>query len=308
MGIGKKLCVVIVNYKTPFLALDCIRSLQDQLDHTADHIVIVDNNSGDNNVAIIKEGIEQRGLSGLVTIKISPENNGFSSGNNIGIKSVIAEYYLLANTDTLFLPGAIQNLWAATKEFPEAGIISPRLEWPDGRPQTSCFRFHSPFSEIINSAGTGIITSLLKKYDVPLDPDESVTKPDWTSFACVLIRNDVFEQVGYLDENYFMYYEDVDYCRRARQAGFEIVNYPPAHVLHFHGQSSGVKKLQKDRKRLPSYHYQSRARYYTKFYGRFGLLISNVCWAAGRSISLSRELFGKSRTVPEYQHLDIWKK
>ena len=309
MNIEKKLCVVIVNYKTPQLTLDCIHSLQDQLDHKYDHIVIVDNNSGNDDIDTLKISMEQEGLSDLITLLASPENKGFSAGNNIGIKAVTARYYLLANADTLFRHNAISSLISAAEKFPKAAIISPRLEWPDGSPQISCFRFHSPLSEIIHSAGTGIVTRLLKKHEVPLQVENDVTMPDWTCFACVLIRQEVFQQVGFLDESYFMYYEDVDFCRRSKIAGFEVVNWPFAHVVHLQGQSSDVKKLHKDKKRLPSYHYQSRARYYTKFYGQLGFVMSNICWLAGRSISLMREiLLGKSRTVPEYQHLDIWQK
>ena len=309
MKLPKRLCVVIINYNTPKLTLDCIHTLQDQLDLKQDHIVVVDNNSGESDVGRITKGIEQNDLSDLVTFIVSPENNGFSSGNNIGVKTVNAKYYLLANADTLFRPMAISGLLLAAEKYPDAGIISPRLEWPDETPQISCFRFHTPFSEIINSASTEIITSLLKRYDVPLPTVEKATKPEWTSFACVLIRREVIDKVGLLDEGYFMYYEDVDFCRRVRQSGFEIVNWPFSHVVHLRGQSSGIKKLQKNKKRLPAYHYQSRARYYRKFYGLFGFWASNLCWIAGRSISLFLEiLFSKSRCVAEFQHLDIWKK
>jgi GT2 family glycosyltransferase len=309
MIIKNNLSVVIVNYKTPKLAIDCIHSLHNQLNSKYDKIIIVDNNSGNNDINFIRNTIEHDGLSDLITLISSPVNNGFSAGNNIGIKSVNSHFYLLTNADTLFLPDVISSLLSAAEKYPEAGIISPRLEWSDGVPQISCFRFHTPLSELICSAGTGVITRLLNNYDVPLQVLNDVTMPDWTSFACVLIRRDVFEKIGFLDEGYFMYYEDVDFCRRAKKAGFEVVNWPFAHVVHLRGQSSGIKKLHQKKMRLPPYHYQSRARYYTKFYGQLGFLMCNLCWLAGRSISLLREiLFGKSRTVSEYQYLDIWKK
>ena len=303
-----RLLVVIVNYKTPGLVLGCINSLHGQLDYDVDHIVVVDNNSGGDEVYEMTTAVEKKGLSLLVTIIASHENKGFSAGNNIGVKAFGAEYYLLANGDTLFRELAITNLLNAAKKYPQAGIISPRLEWKDGEPQISCFRCHSHFPELIDAAGTGVITSLLHRYNVPLKIVEEVTTPEWTSFACVLIRSKVFQQIGYLDEGYFMYYEDVDYCRRAKKAGFELINYPDSRVVHLRGQSSGMKKLQREKKRLPAYHYHSRTRYYTKFYGRIGFWASNVCWLAGRSVSLAREiLFGKKRTVPEYQYIDIWK-
>ena len=306
---NKRLCVVIINYKTPQLTFDCLDTLVCQLDHKKDHVVIVDNMSGGDDVVLIQRWIDGEGLSSLVTLITSPVNNGFSAGNNIGIQSIDSDYYLLANADTLFRPQAIQGLLKAAEKYQEAGIISPRLEWPDGNSQISCFRFHNPFSELISSASTHLVTRLFTRFDVPLPTVDQISRPEWTSFACVLIRKAVFAKVSLLDEGYFMYYEDVDYCRRAKQAGFEVLNYPSSHVVHLRGQSSGLKKLQKDKKRLPAYHYRSRSRYFRKFYGETGLLFANLCWLAGRSLSLFIEVvFGKNRVVAKYQYLDIWKR
>lgn len=305
----KRLCIVIVNYKTPQLTLDCIDSLHNQIDPNQDHIVVVDNGSGGNDYSFITSKIKDRGLSHLTTIIFSKENGGFSAGNNIGIKAVEAEFYILANADTLFRKDAVQGLINLTQEYPEMGLYSPRLEWLDGEPQPSCFHFRSPLSELISAAGTGVITTLFKKFIVYLPLENKDTFPEWTSFACVLIKQEVFKKIGFLDEGYFLYYEDEDFCRRANDAGFNIVNSPDIHVVHLRGQSTGMKKLQKEKKRLPQYHYSSRSRYFTKFYGKTGYLISNLCWIVGRSVSLAREiLLGKKRTVPEYQHIDIWKK
>lgn len=309
MNTENRLSVIIVNYKTPDLVLNCVRSLENQIDHIRDHVFIVDNNSGNDDVVNITNALRQYNLSNLVTIIPSHHNKGFSAGNNIGITYSTAQYYLLTNSDTLLRPDAISNLLSAAALYPDAGIISPRLEWPDGTPQVSCFRFHTPVSELINSAGTGVITRLLKGYDVPLDITNVASYPDWTSFACVLIKHAVIEKIGLLDENYFMYYEDVDYCRRAKNAGFEIVNWPFAHVVHLQGMSSDVNILHKNNKRLPAYYYQSRARYFTKNYGKRGFIVSNICWITGRIISLFRKvIFGSCRQLPEYQHFDIWKK
>lgn len=309
MGLmNKRICAVIVNYKTPDLTIDCIQTLRKQLNRQEDHIIVIDNKSGGNDVEIIKNNLNHSGLNNWITVIEAPENNGFSYGNNIGIRAVHANYYLLTNADTLFRTGAISALLTAMDTYPDAGIISPRLEWPDGRPQISCFRFHSPLSEIVQSAGTGIITNCLKRYNVPLSLSENIMRPDWTSFACVLIRRDVFDRIGGLDEGYFMYYEDVDFCRRARRAGYDVVNYPFARVIHLRGKSSGMKALQKSKKRLPKYHYKSRARYYKTFYGSFGLICSNLCWLSGRAVSFLRErLMGKKQTVPDMQIFDIWK-
>jgi GT2 family glycosyltransferase len=303
----KRLCIVIVNYKTPDLTLDCVKSLSYQIDSDQDCVVIVDNNSGQNDLARLQSGIEQDHLRDFVRLISSPANNGFSAGNNIGIKAVDAENYLLANSDTLFRDNAIAEILYAAKRYPRSGLISPRLEWADGQPQISCFRYHRPLSELIKSAGTDIITKLLKPYNVPLRVNDQPTCPHWTSFACVLIRRNVFDTIGFLDEGFFMFFEDVDFCRRAQNAGFGILNWPRAHVVHLRGQSSSVKKKQQALKRLPTYFYRSRARYYSKYYGKVGLILSNIFWYVGRSISLIKEIFlQKPRTLPESQWIDIW--
>lgn len=305
----KRICVVIINYKTPVMTLDCIGTLVDQLDHQKDTIVIVDNNSGGDDVQLMHEGIERLGLTDWVSVVPSKENRGFSAGNNIGVQAVNAKYYLLANSDTLFRSNAIEGLLHAAEHYPKAGIISPRLEWMDGEPQISCFRYHTPAFEMIKTAGTAVITNALNRFNVPLDTQESVSKPEWTSFACVLIKGEVFDEIGYLDDGYFMFFEDVDYCRRAKKAGYELVNWPDSHVVHLRGQSSNVKKNEQKKKRLPTYYYRSRARYYTKYFGKTGFMMSNLFWLAGRSISILKEIFlGRERAVPELQWVDIWKK
>ena len=188
------------------------------------------------------------------------------------------------------------------------GMASPRLEWPDGTPQESCFRFHRPINELIRSAATGPITRLFKRYEVPLRVSDNVIYPEWTSFACVLIRRQVFEDIGLLDEEFFMYFEDVDFCKRAREAGWNIIHNPEAHVVHLRGGSSPVKSQAAKKKRLPRYFYESRSRYYHKHFGRFGLFRANIYWHLGWLVAMGRKLFSNSYqpNICEKQWRDIW--
>jgi len=191
---------------------------------------------------------------------------------------------------------------------PNAGIVGPRIEGIEGDPQVSCFNYISPFSEIIRAAQTGPVTRLLKNYDVPIQPVESPTFPDWTSFCCAVIRKEVMEKVGVLDEGYFLYFDDVDYCRLARNAGWEIIHEPLAVVVHYEGQSNPVVENARKRERRPIYWYNSRSWYFTKFYGKTGLVTANLLWYCGRLISLLRELVGNKKPhVCEREWLDIWK-
>jgi GT2 family glycosyltransferase len=238
----------------------------------------------------------------------SSTNGGFAAGNNIGIKSCDARFYLLLNSDTLVREGALERLLTAMASALDVGLVSPRLEWPDGEPQESCFRYHRPISELISSARTGIITRMLSRYEVPMTVQDERSFPEWTSFACVLIRREVLEAIGLLDDGFFMYFEDVDLCFRAREAGWRILHEPAARVVHLRGGSSPVKARSRLRKRLPRYFYESRARYFYKLYGRTGLLAANTWWTLGWGISLVRSLLQRSYQSPacEAQWRDIW--
>lgn len=305
--IMSKLAIIILNYKTPHLVIDCLQSLSSEVDAEHHRVIVVDNASNDGSVDTIQGAIATNGWTDWSNVIPSPVNGGFSAGNNLGIKSIDAEAYLLLNSDTLVRPGAIATLLDTMEQHPEAGLISPRLEWPDATPQISCFRYQSPFSEFIASACTGLLTSLLNRFDVPLDVSERLTTPEWTSFACVLIRKEVIDQVGLMDEGYFMYYDDIDYCRQARKAGWEILHNPAAHVVHLRGGSSSVKSEMANRTRPRPYLYASRSRYFSKYYGPFGLLMANGMWLLGRSVSLLRELVGQKQPhICDHTAQDIW--
>ena len=149
---------------------------------------------------------------------------------------------------------------------------------------------------------------MLARWDVPLDVAEQPRRVEWVSFAAVMIRAEVIRAIGALDESYFMYFEDADYCRSATLAGFEVWQEPAARVVHLRGQSSPVKRLHAARQRLPRYYYASRARYYRKQFGRTGLLAANLLWTAGRSVSWLRETLGaKAPHTVERQLRDNWR-
>lgn len=301
-----RLNIVIVNYRTPELVIDCLASLEKEVVVGEHLVVVVDNASADNSLMQIEQAIAKNYWDNFVQVVPSSVNGGFSAGNNLGIKSAIADAYLLLNSDTIVRPGAISTLLQGLDE-PAVGMVSPRLEWSDGTPQISCFRYRSPASELIRAAATGFITKLLKKYDVPIPVSAESSQPPWTSFACVLIRHAVIEQISLMDEGYFMYFDDLDYCRKARDAGWEILHLPQARVVHLRGGSSSVKADVAARKRPKQYYYASRSRYFATFYGSFGLAIANLSWLAGRSISLTRELLGnKQPHTCEHEAQDIW--
>ncbi|MEO9876459.1 MAG: glycosyltransferase [Anderseniella sp.] len=299
------LAVVIINYRAVKLTLECMDSVLAQLSEH-DRLVVIDNNSRDGSLERISNWVKKCDASEFVQVVASPVNGGFAAGNNLGIGACSAQAYLLLNNDTILRPYALATLKAALAAHPDAGAIGSRLENPDGSSQVSRFRDCSPLSELISVAATGPLTRLLHCYNVPIEVEDGTTPADWLSFACILIPSTVIKEIGLLDEGFFMYFEDVEYCRRIRQTGRKLVHEPRARVMHLHGASSGVPGDIQALRRLPAYYYRSRHRYFRLAYGFLGPFAANVCWTIGRLISLVREPFGKTSRIPQLQWLDIW--
>jgi len=302
------LSIVIINYKTPQLVIDCLASLLPEITELNSKVVVVDNASQDDSCDLIQHWINDRACSDKVQLISSADNTGFSGGNNRALKAVKAEYYLLLNSDTLVRKGAINLLLDTAEKDDLAGLVSPRLEWRDSTPQESCFRFHTPVSELISSANTGVITKIFQRFNVPFEVSDKTAYYDWTSFACVLVKAQVFKDVGLMDDGYFMYFEDVAFAHKAQQAGWKVLNIPDAHIVHLRGGSSPVKSQAKQGKRLPRYFYESRTRYFYQVYGRMGLLAANLCWTLGYGVSLLRSFLSSSfkPKVSVFQWRDIW--
>ncbi|MFQ5462949.1 MAG: glycosyltransferase family 2 protein [Phycisphaerae bacterium] len=308
-----RVLVVIVCYRVPDLTVDCLRSLESEVASMPGlRVAVCENGTGGESVQAIQEAIDTNGWGDWAVVTAIHPNRGFTGGNNVILREALAEpdppeYFLLLNADTVVRPGAVEALLDAARQHPEAGIFSPRLEWPDGTPQVSCFLDRSPVYEFFQAASTGIIDRLLHARDGHLPVSDVPVQVEWTSFACALIRRAVFRDVGLLDEGYFLYFDDPDFCRRTRAAGWKVCHRPEARVVHLRGRSNPVKSLAAERKRRPSYWYESRARYYAKYYGRSGLWVANACWWLGRSISLARELLGAKRPhICRHEWLDIW--
>lgn len=289
--------IVICNYRSTRLTIDCLRTIEPEIrDLPEVRVVICENGSGDDSEAVLTRTIRENGWGGWASVKAIHPNRGFAGGNNAVLVDALADpnpprYLHLLNADTLLHPGAIRALIETMDANPRIGVLGSRLEYPDGAPQTACFRFHSPLSELIRGAQTGPITRLLQRAAVPVPNPRPNEDLDWTSFASSVIRREALEQAGLLDEGYFLYFEDTDLCRRIRNAGWLIRHCPESRVVHLIGQTNPVASLSKMRKRRPRYYYAARARYFAKFYGRTGLWWTNLMWIAGRSISKPREVF-----------------
>lgn len=309
------LLVVITSYRAKELTLDCLRSLEGEVKaNPGMRVGICDNGNEDDTAQYLTRAIAENGWQEWCYIRAVMPNRGFSGGNNVILREALTsnevpDYFLLLNADTIVHPGTIRNLLDIAEQRKEMGIIGPSMEDINGVLQVSCFRYVSPVSELIRVAKTGLVSKLLANWVVPIFPiPNTMIEPDWVGFACVLIRRGVFADIGVLDEVYFLYFDDVDYCRSARNAGWGVLYVPNVRIVHIEGRSTDMPEFVRKRKRRPSYWYVSRSWYYSKFYGKPGLIAANLMWTLGRGLSLARELIGQKQPhICEFEWLDIWK-
>ncbi|MDV3000812.1 MAG: hypothetical protein N5P05_002418 [Chroococcopsis gigantea SAG 12.99] len=281
------LLIVILNYKTAQLTIDCLESLVDEVKALpSSEVVVVDNASGDGSGEKIAAAIEQNQWQDWAKLIVSPDNGGYAAGNNIAIRPALAkpnppDYILLLNPDTVVRPSAIEALVNFMNEHPGAGIAGSRLEDPDGTAQHSAFRFLNLGGELEGSLRLGLASKLLARYKIAPEISDSACQTDWVAGASMIIRRAVFDKIGLLDEEYFMYYEELDFCLQAHRAGWECWYVPASRVVHLVGQSSGVTLTKEQPKRRPLYWFDSRRRFYLKNHGKFYLWMANLVWAVG---------------------------
>lgn len=306
-SVGPRFAVSIINYKTADMTIDCVKSvLADAQGHDV-QVVVVDNKSADGSVEKLGAWIAQDGVADRVKLVISDTNSGFSGGHNQGLTAAEADYYLVFNSDAVLHAGFFDAMTKAIAANPEAGLFSPRLQWDDGNVQVSQFRFHSPLGELIRSANTAQVTKLFNHRDVPLEPPANVSDIEWVTFACVLLNKKMIDDIGLMDDGYFLYFEDSEYCLRARRKGWKIALASDAVAVHYKGGSGPVKEQQAAMKRVPKYYYEARSRFLYQGFGTVGLIGANLYWHLGRGIAHARRLVGKPvPPVNEAEYKDIW--
>jgi len=265
------IAVVIVTYRCAQLTIDSVRSLESERSTAGMSVraIVVDNASGD--LPALAEAVELNQWSSWVTLVEAPRNGGFAYGNNVGIAHAWASrrpsYLYLLNPDAQVRPGAIASLVRFLEGRPEVGIVGGSFENLDGSDWPIAFRFPSLMSEIVQGLEFGLATHVLRRWEVARHMDKASQQVDWISGASMMIRPEVFTAVGGLDENYFLYFEETDFCRRAKQAGFLTWYLPESRVMHIGGQTTNVSDLTRGTKRLPDYWFDSRRRYFVVTYG-----------------------------------------
>lgn len=304
--------VVIVNYRTAELTVEAIASLEGEVLARGDaHVVVVDNGSDDGSAALIARGIEQRGFGGWCTLKAVDRNGGFAAGNNAALDCYretmgqeLPEFVWLLNPDTLAHAGAIGALVDFLRAHPRVGIAGGRCLWEDGRVRYSAFRFISPVTELIAAVNFGPFTRLLGGRNVGVEPTDQPARVDWVSGSSLMMRRTVIDTIGPMDEAYFLYFEETDFCAKASDAGFEIWTVPASVITHIGGQATGASGEQRRLKRRPRYWFESRARFLVRRYGVAGAHLANFSWLAAYPLG---RLIGSLRGHRGHESPRIWR-
>jgi N-acetylglucosaminyl-diphospho-decaprenol L-rhamnosyltransferase len=289
-----RVLVSIVNYRTARLAVDCLRSLEAEVRACAGkggavQVMVVDNASGDDSVAQLQAAIDREGWAAWARVVASPRNGGFAAGNNDAVRAgrqagFAFDFVWLVNPDAQVRPGALGLLLDFLAEHPEAGIAGGSMEGVDGVRWPIAFRFPSALGEAETILRTGLVSRLLAGHKVAREMGDTPCRADWICGANFMIRAEVIERIGLMDEGYFLYFEETDYCREALKAGWQCWYVPDARVMHIAGQSTGVTGAGAHTRRVPGYWFESRRRYFVKQHGRLYAAAADLLWLASHGL------------------------
>lgn len=268
--------IVIVNWNTRDLLRGCLNSIEEQT-RRPHEVIVIDNASGDGSADMV------RGEFPSVTLIANNRNRGFAAANNQGLHLATGRYLLLLNPDTVVLDGAIDVMLAWCDEHPDVGCAGCQVLQTETTLQHTCFSDQGPLSLLIIALGLhrSLGRRLLSGYpEYGLWDRRTERDVDVVSGMFMLVPRRVVEQVGVLDEAFFVYSEEVDWCRRIRDAGYRCVFTPVARIIHLDG---GRKSTSQIRPRMYVQQQKSKLIYIRKHYGPTGHL-------AGRTILLASML------------------
>ena len=222
------LTIVIPSYNTKRYTLDCVKSILENIKNISHEIIIVDNNSTDGSGEILNKFIKGRKN---IYLLVNKKNLGFAKAVNQGIKKARGEYVLLLNSDTKIKKGSIKKLLDFVKKNKNVGVVAPRLINGKGEVQASVFHFPGIWPAIKEFwlGKKGNYGQYVPKSSSPITVDAVVG-------AAFLITPQALKKVGFFDERYFMYFEDLDYCRRVWKKGLKVYYLPASEIVHYHGK------------------------------------------------------------------------
>lgn len=289
--------VIIVNYGTAELTCRALDSLAREREHLPKiNVVVVDNCSPDNSFDVISSKIQNSQYQEWASAVLAGKNGGYAYGNNLGFSYFLTsedkqpDYFWLLNPDTYLR----ENAGAALLSFVETKgdvIAGSRLEDDDGTPQVSTFNFPSWQSDSLDGFSLGVLDRMFKSWRTTRDIVDQPEKVDWVAGASLLIPMNIFNNIGPMDDDYFLYYEEVDYCLQIQRAGYDCWYVPQSRVVHEVGAATGISDVRKMQPRRPSYWFESRERFFRKNFGILHLLMADLGWMIGYCVWLARKFF-----------------
>lgn len=227
------LSICIVSFNSCYLLRDCLRSIYEHGHKTQFEVIVADNASKDGTEEMVRREFP------LVKLILNNRNEGYSKPNNQALDSGSGRYALLLNPDTVILPNSLDLLVDFADEHPRVGIIGPKILNRDGTMQLQCRRsYATPWDLLCYFSGLSRIfpkSQFFAGYLVTYRDENETHSVEAVSGACMLIRRELLQQIGKLDEQFFAYQEDTDFCFRAHQAGWDIYYFPRAQVYHYGG-------------------------------------------------------------------------
>lgn len=283
-----KVLTVILNWRTAEMTLRAVAAAETAMEGIAGAITVVDNDSGDGSFEKMSAALADHSR---VRVVQSGRNGGFGAGNNVGIRLGLPDgsrpaFIYILNSDAFPAADAIRHLLTYLKANPQVGFAGSFIHGPDGEAHNTCFRFPSVASEFEGAARTGPISRRLAHRAVPLDVPKASGPVEWVAGASLMMRDSVLQDIGLFDENFFLYFEETDLCRRARQAGWATHFVMESRIEHIGSVSTGMKRWT----RVPQYWFDSRWLYFKKEGGRSYAILATMAHVAGGLILRTRRL------------------
>lgn len=286
------LSIIIVSWNVRDLVLDCLASIEDAGLQLAYEVILVDNGSEDGTVRAAQMQFPD------VHVIALPRNVGFGAGNNQGLLKMNGRHAVLLNSDTIVLPGGFERCVEYLDQNPDVGVVGPQLLNPDRTKQNCIHNVPTLVSEIVSQ-------SLLRRIFPRRYPSKRVNyreplEVEAVLGACLFVRHEVIQQVGLIDEDYFFFLEETDWCHRIRRGGWKVVHLPDAFVIHLYGEATKKKAPLQTRTRIE--YYRSR---YTFFRKNRGIL----AYVALFAVVLPKLLLGSvlgGRRAGEYRKILAW--
>ena len=282
--------IVIVSFNTRELTHRCLKSVEKHATGIRHEVFVVDNASSDASADMV--AVE---FPWVHLIRLN-KNRGFAGGNNPAMKKASGRYILLLNSDAFLAEGVLYKTLQHMDNHPKIGILGCKLTNPDGTLQPSARMLPSPLNKILHITGLAARfpkSKFFGRVDFTWWDHSKPREVGWVVGAYFLIRRETMADIGVLDERYFLYFEEIDYCLSAHRAGWDVIFYPYAGIIHLGGQSSAKtgERMSTKGRQMISIRITSEFRYYRKLYGWFHVLISALIEFSWNVIIFARNLF-----------------